>query len=299
MPKPKKYFREEVSRLINKYYRTEVSKSEIKDYESKYIEYAANGDFDIYVLVATDGWSDYFKMCKEDLHRFVVRPRGIINIGELKLYTVASEELIFIYYDVIVPEHGDDGDIPEVSKKCEISTRLFRIKEEDLILLEEVIERDCQLDLKVKQGEGKTEKNNINFEKDIKPNPIFMDNEKNVLYFNKENPVTLKPEEIKLIEYLCKQDAFELEQILTDHFKIKLTGTYKHSKNIDETITKPTMEDKGKAIDKGDRNKFDVYKTNINKKCKLLEIGDLIIRHEKLQKAFKLSINIKKKPLKL
>ncbi len=161
----KKYyrFREEVSRLINKYYGTKVSKSEMKDYESKYIDYAVNGDFDIYVLVATDDWSDYFKMCKEDLRRFVVRPRGIINIGELKLYTVASEKISFIYYELIVPEHGDDGYIPEVSKKCEISTRLFQIKEEDLILLEDVIERDCQLDLKVKQGEIKAEKNNINF----------------------------------------------------------------------------------------------------------------------------------------
>jgi hypothetical protein len=158
MPKPIKYFREEVSRLINKYYRTEVSKSEVKDYESKYIEYAANGDFDIYILVVTDGWRDYFKMCSEDLRRFVVRPRGIINMGELKLYTVASEKISFIYYEIIVPEHGDDGDIPEVPKKGEISTRLFQIKEEDLILLEEVIKRDCQLDLKVKQGEIKVEK---------------------------------------------------------------------------------------------------------------------------------------------
>jgi|TARA_B100001971_G_C18158671_1_gene520105 hypothetical protein len=156
----KKYyrFREEVNRLINKYYGTEVSKSEIKNYESKYIEYAADGEFDIYALVATDGWSEYFKMCYEDLHRFIVRPRAIINIGELKLYTVASEKLSFDYYEHIVPEYGNDGYIPEVSKKCEISTRLFQIKEKDLAVLEEAIERDSQLDLKDKQGEIKVEK---------------------------------------------------------------------------------------------------------------------------------------------
>lgn len=186
----KKYyrFREEVSRLINKYYRTEVSKSEVKDYESKYIEYAANGDFDIYILVVTDGWRDYFKMCSEDLRRFVVRPRGIINMGELKLYTVASEKISFIYYEIIVPEHGDDGDIPEVPKKGEISTRLFQIKEEDLILLEEVIKRDCQLDLKVKQGEENSTLTYESQQKETKDEYVFRRKDENyfIKYENEE-----------------------------------------------------------------------------------------------------------------
>ena len=74
-------------------------------------------------------------------------------------------------------------------------------------------------------------------------------------------------------------------------------------KNIDEALplntTKQTLEERGKAIDKGERNKFDTYKSNINKKCKILGIGDLIIKQGDIKKAFKLSVNITKKTLQL
>lgn len=302
MPKPIKYsrFKEVVKNLINDHYnRSEVSESEMEVIESKLIEYAVDGNYNIYVRVACYGLSDYFELTCEDLLRFVEKPRAGINIEKLRLYTMAKDVFSNIYYEVREPdEHGIFLDYQEVSKTSRVSTKRFRIKEEDLSLLKEAIDSG-NLDLNVKLGEGKTS----NFEKNIKPNPLFMDDSKNILYFNKEKPATLNPEEIKLIKYMCKQDAFGLEQILTEHFKIKPKETYKHSKNIGDILpgnhTKPSIVEKIKAIDKGDRNKFDVYKTNINKKCKLLEIGDLIIRHEKVQKVFKLSINIKKKPLKL
>jgi hypothetical protein len=119
-------------------------------------------------------------------------------------------------------------------------------------------------------------------EKDTKASPLFMDIEKNILYLDKNKCVNLRPEEINLIEYLRKQNAFELEQILTYHFKKNLTGTYKHSKDIatatSSNTTKPTIKEKSTSISKGERNVFDTYKSYINKKCKPLVIGDLIVK---------------------
>lgn len=156
-----------------------------------------------------------------------------------------------------------------------------------------------------KQKDEKIKEDNIVEEeiKDGEHKQLFMDDQKNILYFDKKKMVTLKPEEIKLIKYMRKQEAFELEQILTEHFKIKLTKTHKHSKNIDDELpenrAKPSIEEKSNAISKGDRNKFEVYKSNINKKCKSLGIGDIIIRHPIVMKAFKLSVKITKKTLQL
>jgi hypothetical protein len=109
---------------------------------------------------------------------------------------------------------------------------------------------------------------------------LFTDDKKNILYFDKKKTVALKPEELKLIEYLRRQDAFELEQILTEHFMIKLRGT-------------------GRTIYKEERTIFDTYKSNINKKCQPLGIGDLIVKHGDIKKAFKLSVGITKKTLQL
>ena len=139
-------------------------------------------------------------------------------------------------------------------------------------------------------------------DKDITTNILFMDVKKKALYFDKNKLVTLKPEEMNLIEYLCKHDAFELEQILTEHFEINLTETYKHSNNIVETLslnTKPSIGEQSRAISKGERNIFDTYKSNINNKCKTLEIGDLIVKHGDIKKVFKLSAKITKKTLQL
>ncbi|ODS34507.1 MAG: hypothetical protein SCARUB_00383 [Candidatus Scalindua rubra] len=143
----------------------------------------------------------------------------------------------------------------------------------------------------------------IQDKKDFTPNILFMDVQKNALFFDKKKIVTLKPEEIKLIEYMRKQNVYELEQILTDHFKKELTEPYKHQKNINEINTeitiKPTLEEKNKSISRSDRGLFDVYKASINKKCKPFGIGDLIIKQGDIKKAFKLSINIEKKTLNL
>jgi hypothetical protein len=140
-------------------------------------------------------------------------------------------------------------------------------------------------------------------EKDLTSKSLSMDAENNVLYFDKNNLVTLNPEEIRLIEYLREHDAFELEQILTEHFNITLTEPYKHSKNITAALslntTKPTIEEKNKAISKGDRNRFDRYKSSINKKCQPLVRGDLIVKHGAIKKAFKLTVKIKKGTLQL
>lgn len=130
---------------------------------------------------------------------------------------------------------------------------------------------------------------------------LFMDDQKNALYIDidKKKIVTLKPEEIKLIKYMSKHDVFELEQILTDHFEIKLTGTYKPSKTIGNILpknqTKPPIEEQSKAISKGERNIFDTYKSQINKKCQLFGIGDLIVKQGDVKKAFRLSVKITKK----
>jgi hypothetical protein len=159
---------------------------------------------------------------------------------------------------------------------------------------------ESDVGLEGKRSEGRAEHVD---KKDITPKILFMDDKKNALYFDKKKIVTLEPEEMKLIEYLRKQDAFELKQILTEHFEINLTETYKHSKNIAESLssstTKPTIEEKDRAISKADRNRFDTYKSNINKKCKTLEIGDLIVKHGDIKKAFKLSVKITKKTLQL
>lgn len=117
-------------------------------------------------------------------------------------------------------------------------------------------------------------------EKRVLPKLSIMDDKKNVLYFDKANSVRLTPKEIKLINYMCEQTVFELAQILTEFFKKTLSGT-------------------NNAISKEERNIFDTYTSNINRKCKTLGIGDIIVKHGKVQKAFKLSIKIRKKNMSL
>ncbi|GAX59896.1 hypothetical protein SCALIN_C04_0384 [Candidatus Scalindua japonica] len=115
-------------------------------------------------------------------------------------------------------------------------------------------------------------------EKATTPKPLFMDCRNNILFLDKKKNVTLKPKEIKLIEYMCNLKVFELAQILIEHFKIKLAAN--------ETISR----------DK--RNIFDTYKSNINKQCKSQEIEDLIVKGG-MKKTFKLSVKITKKTFKL
>jgi hypothetical protein len=282
MPKPPKYprFREVVKELINDHYGTEVSESEMKVFESKLIEYAARGHYEIYFPYSDKD----FKINSEDLLRFVRKPRAVVNFERLSLYTEVNGYFMDLYNEVHADITPDEfGNIPpfkEVDKTFRITTDLFRIKEKDLSFIKEVIDGG-NLGLNVNKGEVKTEGNNSNLKKDTKPKTLFMDDEKNVLYFNNDNPINLRPEEIKLIEYMRYQKTFQLEQILTDHFNIKITG------------------EQAKTISKDDRNIFDTYKSNINKKCQPLGIGDLIVKHGDIKKAFKLSRNIEKKTLNL
>ena len=85
---------------------------------------------------------------------------------------------------------------------------------------------------------------------------------------------------MKLIKYMRKQESFHLEQILTEHFKIEITETFKHQKEFVDVYLKknlkPPIEKRRKPIPKGDRNKFDVYKSEINRKCTKLGIRELI-----------------------
>ncbi len=135
--------------------------------------------------------------------------------------------------------------------------------------------------------------------KDTGIRSLFMDVENNILYLDKNNSVNLRPEEINLIKYMQRQESFKLEQILTEHFRITLTEIYKHSMDMADILSSNTaVRKKGKAIDKGERNKFDAYKSNINKKSRTLGIGDLIIKQGDIKKAFKLSVNITKKEFK-
>jgi hypothetical protein len=155
----KKYygFRVEVRRLVKKYYGTEVSEYEIKNYESKYVEYAVHGDFYIYAFVESGLAKNYFKLSNKDLCRFIVRPRAIINLGALSLYTDVSEKHSYILEEFEY-RYGSISDVPEVSKECEISTRLFNLTKKGLIHLEEAIENDYRLSLDVKQDDKKVEK---------------------------------------------------------------------------------------------------------------------------------------------
>jgi hypothetical protein len=152
MPKPIKYsrFREVVKDLIG----IKSSDPEIKFFESKLIEYAADGHYDIYVRVACYDLADYFKMTSEDLLRFVRKPRAKVNIEKLRLYTMANETFSNIYYDVVEPdEHGIIPDYPEVSKSLHITTKMFRIIREDLPDLLEDIKKNNPFDLKINEGE--------------------------------------------------------------------------------------------------------------------------------------------------
>ncbi len=123
---------------------------------------------------------------------------------------------------------------------------------------------------KIVVGAGQIDK------KDITPDTLFMDDTDNVLYLDKNILVALTREEIKLIDYMGKQNAFKLEQILNEHFNI----------NCEQS-----------CIPREERALFDTYKSNINKKCKSLGIEGLIIKGG-IKKAFKLSVKITKKTFK-
>lgn len=131
--------------------------------------------------------------------------------------------------------------------------------------------------------------------------PIFMDNKNNLLYLDKDNPIPLNPEEARLIDYMRTQKSFRLEQILRDHFKIKLQLPYKHSPDLKTILLGGSEKDTGSPKDviitKSDRNKFDVLKAKINKKCESLGVGNLLIKHGTIKKVFQLSQNITIKEL--
>jgi len=179
MPKPIKYlrFREVVKDLINEHYGAEVSKSEMKVIESKLIEYAARGKYEIYVPVPYGGEARDFKMLRGDLLSFVGDPSAVVDIGTLDLYDKANDKLLFEYYEFIKPDNPDCEDLKKIQKTYRISADLFRINEEDIPLLAEKIKKDNLLDLKVRQGEGKD-----------------------------KNTFTIKPQEIKSIEETLSYD---------------------------------------------------------------------------------------------
>ena len=153
MSKSIKYskFRVVVKNLINDLYnRTEISKSEMMDFESRFIEYAVDCNYDIYVRVACYDLSDYFELTSEDLLRFVEKPRARIKIERLRLYTMVNDAFSKRYYEIGEPdENGIFHDYPEVLKTSCVSTKRFLIKEEDLSLLKEAVD-DGNLDLTVK-----------------------------------------------------------------------------------------------------------------------------------------------------
>ncbi|MCP4987724.1 MAG: hypothetical protein GY928_17205 [Colwellia sp.] len=186
---------------------------------------------------------------------------------------------------IAIMELAEDSLPPSFQHLCEV----FDLETGKFLDKQEKAKGDGQQEAKIEQDEKKAVRSKI----------LFMDSKKNVLYFDKENIVHLTPKEIKLIKYMRNQGILKLEQILTENFGTNLTETYKHSKNFANIFTKPPVEEKCKAISKGDRNIFDVYKTNINKKCKSLDIGDLIINHKDIKKAYTLSTNITEKTLKL
>jgi hypothetical protein len=296
----KKYsnFREVVKDLIIRNDGANVSEFQIEATESRLIECAIKGDFKIYVPVPCGNAIWDCKMPPVDLLRFAGESCAALNIEKLSLYTEVTKTIDEIYYGDVVPDrNGITPDCPEISKTFRISTDSFQINEEDIPLLAEKIKNDNLLGLNITPANLKTEK------KSAKSNPLFMDDAKNLLYFNKDSHVDLRPEEINLIKYMRKQEAFALEQILTEHFKKNLTETFKHKKNITEAVflnpTKTAIDEKNKAISKGDRNIFDTYKANINKKCQSLRIGDLIEKRAGIKKAFKLSVNITNKAFKL
>jgi len=157
MPTPIKYlrFREVVNGLINEHYGTEVSKSKTKVIESKLIEYAARGKYEIFVPVPYGGEARDFSMPRGDLLSFVGDPSAVVDIGTLDLYDKANDKLIFEYYEFIKPDNPDCEDLKKIQKTSHISAALFRINEEDIPLLAEKIKKDNLLDLKVREGEGK------------------------------------------------------------------------------------------------------------------------------------------------
>ena len=144
MSKSIKYskFRVVVKNLINDLYnRTEISKSEMMDFESRFIEYAVDCNYDIYVRVACYDLSDYFELTSEDLLRFVEKPRARIKIERLRLYTMVNDAFSKRYYEIGEPdENGIFHDYPEVLKTSCVSTKRFLIKEEDLSLLKEAVD---------------------------------------------------------------------------------------------------------------------------------------------------------------
>ena len=159
-------FREIVANLINDHYRIDVSELEMEVIESKLIEYAAKDNYDIYITVACGTWNEDFRMTSEDLLRFVRKPRALVRIEKLFLYTTANDALSDYYYKRVEPdEYGIIHKCPKVSKGFLISSELFRIKEEDLSLLKEAIDSG-NLDLSVKKGKEKAEENIIEIDKD-------------------------------------------------------------------------------------------------------------------------------------
>ena len=177
MPKPIKYlrFREVVKDLINEHYGAEVSKSEMKVIESKLIEYAARGKYEIYVPVPYGGEARDFRMPRGDLLSFVGDPSAVVDIGTLDLYDKANDKLIFEYYEFIKPDNPDCEDLKEISKTYRISTNLFLIDEEDIPLLAERT-------------------------KSVEESIVINCDRKLLIYRGKE--VLLEPKQIKLFELL-------------------------------------------------------------------------------------------------
>ncbi len=69
---------------------------------------------------------------------------------------MANETFSSIYYEVREPdEYGNYPECPEISKEFLISSKLFRIRKEDLPDLLEDIKADDPFELKAKQGEVK------------------------------------------------------------------------------------------------------------------------------------------------
>lgn len=256
--------------LKPKYYGLKEASEELGVSVRTILEYAMHGAITIHYL-----FDDiYFKLKDRDVHKFIVDINRKLDmpsreIGAANRYRKETRKEWFA---------------PSNSEYI-LSEGSLCIYKKDFLALNEHLEAG-------NSGEDKgvtVKKKKID---NIKK-PVFMDDKKNVLYFDKKKYVTLRPKEIELIKYLRKQDVFILDQILTEHFSKNLRAN-KHSKNM----SKPTIEEKGKAIDKGCRGIFDTYKYNINEKCKTLGIGDIIVKGD-MKKTFKLSVNIERKKLQL
>ncbi len=149
-------FRDVVKKLINGHYKMKASESEMIDFESKLIDYIADSNYKFYVRVPCGDWTEDVKMTSQDLLRFVRKPRAVVKIEKLLFYNDANKTFSNIYYDVREPdEFGNYPECPEIPKEFLISSKLFRIRKNDLPDLLEEIKYDDPFDLKDKEGMGK------------------------------------------------------------------------------------------------------------------------------------------------